>query len=53
MKAYTIGLAHQLFREEIGSLENVVLADLLILSTNPYKLIDPIKLDTDVQVLET
>ena len=53
LKAYTIGPAHQLFREkEIGSLEVGKYADLVILSTNPYK-VDPMKLDTDVQVVET
>ena len=53
IKAYTIGPAHQLFREhEIGSLEVGKYADLVILSTNPYK-IDPMKLDTDVKVVET
>ena len=53
IKAYTIGPAHQLFREhEIGSLEIGKYADLVILSTNPYK-VDPMKLDTDVQVVET
>ena len=54
LKAYTIGPAHQLFREnEIGSLEVGKYADLVILSTNPYK-VDPMKLDTDIiQVIET
>ena len=53
IKAYTIGPAYQLFKEhEIGSLEVGKFADLVILSTNPYK-VDPMKLDTDVKVVET
>jgi len=53
IKALTIGAAYQLFKEdEIGSLEVGKLADLVILSTDPYK-IDPMKLDTDVKVVET
>ena len=53
IKAYTIGPAYQLFREhEIGSLEVGKYADLVVLSTNPYE-VDPMKLDTDVQVVET
>ena len=53
IKAYTTGPAYQLFKEkEIGSLEVGKFADLVILSTNPYK-VDPMKLDTDVQVVET
>ena len=53
IKAYTTGPAYQLFKEkEIGSLEVGKFADLVILSTNPYE-VDPMKLDTDVQVVET
>ena len=53
IKAYTIWPAHQLFMEsKIGSLEVGKFADLVILSTNPYK-VDPMKLDTDVHVVET
>ena len=54
LKAYTIGPAYQLFREnEIGSLEVGKYADLVILSTNPYK-VDAMKFDTGViQVVET
>ena len=53
IKAYTTGPAHQLFREhEIGSLKVGKYADLVILSTNPYE-VDPMKLDTDVHVVET
>ena len=53
IKAYTIWPAHQLFMEsKIGSLEAGKFADLVILSTNPYK-VDPMKLDTDVHVVET
>ncbi|XP_065888308.1 putative amidohydrolase YtcJ [Dysidea avara] len=53
IKAYTIGPAYQLFKEdEIGSLEVGKYADLLIVSANPYK-IDPLKLDTDVKIVET
>ena len=53
IKAYTIGPAYQLFREdEIGSLKVGKYADLVILSTNPYN-VDPMKLDTDVHVVET
>ena len=53
IKAYTIWPAHQLFMEsKLGSLEVGKFADLVILSTNPYK-VDPMKLDTDVHVVET
>ena len=53
IKAYTTGPAYQLFKEkEIGSLEVGKFADLVILSTNPYE-IDPLRLDTDVEVVET
>ena len=53
IKAFTIGPAHQLFKEhEIGSLEVGKFADLVILSTNPYE-VDVMKLDTDVHVVET
>ena len=53
IKAYTIWPAHQLFMEsKIGSLEVGKFADLVILSTNPYE-VDPMKLDTDVRVVET
>ena len=37
---------------KIGSLEVGKFADLVILSTNPYE-VDPMKLDTDVRVVET
>lgn len=53
IKCLTIGAAYQLFKEdEIGSLEVGKLADLVILSADPFT-IDPMKLDTDVKVLET
>ena len=53
IKAYTTGPAYQLFKEkEIGSLEVGKFADLVILSVNPYN-VDPMKLDTDVEVVET
>ena len=53
IKAYTTGPAYQLFKEkEIGSLEVGKFADLVILSTNPFK-VDPMTLDTDVEVVET
>ena len=53
IKAYTIWPAHQLFMEsKIGSLEVGKFADLVILSTNPYE-VDPMKLDTEVRVVET
>ena len=54
LKAYTIGPAYQLFKEnEIGSVEFGKYADLVIFSTNPYK-VDPMKLDTDIiEVVET
>ena len=54
LKAYTIGPTYQLFREnEIDSLEVGKYADLVILSTNPYK-VDPMKFDTGIiQVVET
>ena len=53
IKAYTIWPAHQLFMEsKIGSLEVGKFADLVIHSTNPYE-VDPMKLDTDVCVVET
>ena len=53
IKAYTTGLAYQLFKEkEIGCLEVGKFTDLVILSTNPFK-VDPMTLDTDVEVVET
>ena len=53
IKSLTIGAAYQLFKEdEIGSLEVGKLADLLILSADPFTM-DPMKLDTDVKVVET
>jgi len=53
IKAYTIGPAYQLFKEdEIGSLEVGKLADLLIVSADPYE-IPPMNLDTDVKVVAT
>ena len=53
IKALTIGPAYQLFKEnEIGSLEVGKFADLLILSADPFTM-DPLKLDTDIEVVET
>ena len=53
IKALTIGAAYQLHKEdEIGSLEVGKLADLVIISADPYT-VDPMKLDTDVKVVET
>ena len=52
VKAYTTGPAWQLFKEhEIGSLEVGKLADLVILSANPYK-VPPERLE-EIQVVET
>lgn len=52
IKAYTIGPAWQLFREkELGSLSVGKLADLVILSDNPYK-VAPEKLES-IRVVET
>ena len=52
VKAYTTGPAWQLFKEkEIGSLEVGKLADLAVLSANPYK-VPPEKLE-EIQVVET
>lgn len=52
VKAYTTGPAWQLFKEhEIGSLEVGKLADLVVLSANPYK-VPPEKLE-GIQVVET
>ena len=53
IKVYTISPAYWLFKEdEIGSFEAREYADLLIISVNPYK-IDPMKLDTDLKIMET
>lgn len=53
IKAYTTGAAYQLFREhEIGSLEVGKLADLVILSNDPY-IVKPTDLDTAIEVVET
>ena len=55
LKAYTIGPAWQLHKEkEIGSLEVGKLADLVILSANPYQ-VDPLLLDSKehIHVIET
>ena len=52
VKAYTTGPAWQLFREhELGSLEVGKLADLVVLSANPYK-VPPENLE-DIKVVET
>ena len=51
IKGLTIGAAYQLNKEdEIGSLKVGKLADLVILSANPYT-VDPMKLDTNVFVV--